>query len=129
VRHSLILALTLLAFGGCYRTHYVNLQPANVTVSEPATRSNRSGWQHFFLFGWVPSERVYTADTLCGSNAVVTEIRTERTFVQGLVEQLCSYYVNIYSPYNAEVFCASPANPDHVVATPSPLPSVAPPAE
>ena len=49
------------------------------------------------------------ANQACGPAARVREIRTQQTFTQGLVAVLASYYVNIYSPYNAEVFCAPDA--------------------
>ena len=98
-----------LAVLGCYRTTYRNFGiPTGTSVTTPAPHP--PSWQHFFLWGWVPSERVIPASRICGEGHV-KEIRTRQTFLEGLVEQLCSYYVNIYSPYDAEVVCddAAPA--------------------
>ena len=33
------------------------------------------------------------------------EIRTRETFVQGLIAAFAGYYINVYSPYTAEVIC------------------------
>lgn len=104
---SILLALIL---AGCFRTHYINLDPPGTdSPGTVATRSSISGWQHFFIWGWVPRERVIEAEKVCGPGAHVQEIRTQQTFLEGLVQQLASYYINIYSPYDAEVFCAPTA--------------------
>lgn len=127
IRVSLLLVL---AVAGCYRTHYVNLQPPErTTASATPTRSGASGWQHFFLFGWLPRERVYSADQVCGPNAEVQEIRTQRSFLQGLVAILASYYVNIYSPYGAEIFCIPVPPPAPTPNTPNALDGAAPRAD
>ncbi len=106
MRAALVL-LAMIAAGGCYRTQYFNLHlPAAEAQNPVATRTEPSGWQHYFLFGWVPSERVYDSDAACGPQASVSEIRTQRTFLEGVVEQVSNVYgVNIYSPYDAEIFC------------------------
>ena len=56
----------------------------------------------------------------------MSEIRTQQTFTQGLVEILASYYVNIYSPYDAEFLCDSvvvadvtPPHPEEIPTTDS----------
>jgi hypothetical protein len=115
MRSRLLAIGMLLALPSCYRTTYFNLQPPAEGATPLATSSSpASGWQHFFLWGWAPDKRVYTAESLCGTEARVEEIRTQQTFTQGLVEILASYYVNIYSPYDAQIVCApfAEATPD-----------------
>ena len=107
VARTLALML-LLAAGGCFRTNYVNLAP---TIVPPAAatprvmRADPSGWQHFFVYGWVPDERVIYADQICGSADNVREIHTEQTFAQGLIAMFAGYYMNIYWPYTGKVIC------------------------
>jgi len=110
---GLVVALAFAgALAGCYRTHYVNLQPPGTDSPNAAvTKLGVSSWQHFFIWGWVPSERVVDAAKICGPTDQVRELRTQQTFLEGLVAELASYYVNIYSPYDAEVFCAPLAPP------------------
>jgi hypothetical protein len=103
---ALALAAVVLATTGCFRTVYHNLEPpsAQVTTQSSRPREN-SGWQHFFVYGWAPSERVIDAAGRCGGSGQVQEIRTEQSFVQGLIATFAGYYVNIYSPYTGEVVC------------------------
>lgn len=113
-RHLAIL-LVAVSIGGCYRTHYVNLQPPPVegrqarstegSAAEPV-RVRPTGWQHFFVFGWFPPERVFHADQECGGTERVREIRTQQTFTEGLVALVAGVdNVNVYSPYDAQIFC------------------------
>ncbi len=48
------------------------------------------------------------AAAACGGADRVEEIRTQQTFLQGLVEAGTSFYVNVYSPWNGEILCAPP---------------------
>ena len=103
----LALAGLLWATTGCFRTVYHHLEPPSY---QPATHSPRvvredSGWQHFFLYGWAPGEKVIDAAGRCGGPGQVQEIRTEQTFLQGFIGAIAGYYINIYSPYTGEVVC------------------------
>ena len=102
----LVLAAVTLAATGCFRTVYHNLEPPSY---HPTTQSSRprenSGWQHFFVYGWAPSERVIDAAGRCGGLPQVQEIRTEQSFGQGLIATFAGYYINIYSPYTGQVVC------------------------
>ena len=104
---TLALAAVLLAASGCFRTVYHHLEPPSY---QPATQSPRvvredSGWQHFFIYGWAPGEKVIDAAGRCGGAGQVQEIRTEQTFLQGFIGEIAGYYINIYSPYTGEVVC------------------------
>ena len=106
---TLVVTVTLL-LAGCFRTRYVNLQPRLLLASPSAataapTPKPHSSWQSFFIWGWVPSQRVIPAAEICGGPESVKEIRTERTFVQGLIAMFAGYYINIYSPYDGLVVC------------------------
>lgn len=123
MRRALLLILCIATQPlGCHRTHYVNLQPPPDSAPSPlaASRAAASGWQHFFIWGWVPRMRTYDIAEICGRGGRVSEIRTQQRFTQGLVAILASYYVNIYSPYDAEFFCASAPPPDDAPATAAP---------
>ncbi len=65
----------------------------------------QSGWRHFFVYGWAPSERVIDARGYCGGAEYVQEIETRQTFVQGPIATFAGYYINIYSPWTGEVVC------------------------
>ena len=105
----LALGATLLLIG-CYRTKYINLMrqsafnPPRVASDAPKPQPH-SSWQHFFIWGWVPSVRVIPAGDICGGPEYVKEIRTERAFVQGLIAQFAGYFINLYSPYTGDVVC------------------------
>jgi hypothetical protein len=124
MRLRVIVLLMAGVAAGCYRTHYVNLQPAGDERPDAAiSRADESGWQHFFLFGWFPDERRYPANELCENGALVREVHTQRTFMQGVATALSSYYVNIYSPYYLDVFCQEPPAPDLDNTAQAPEPS------
>ena len=101
----MIIAFLALATG-CYKTTYVNLYAEEYSTPVDSVPTNRqvSGWQHFFLFGWVPGEMTIDSTELCGEG-YVEKIHTRRTFVQGLVAALASFYINIYSPYTGKTVC------------------------
>jgi hypothetical protein len=95
----------------CHRTVYVNLRPPGAvsTASDQGHQYHRgesgSGWQHFFMWGWFPITKVIDGEKVCGGPNRVLEIRTQRTFLEGLVGALAGYYVNIYNPYDGRVVC------------------------
>ena len=111
---SLVALGVALLLGGCFRTRYINLAPhpaleaaaASAIPRTPPTPKPHSGWQHFFIWGWVPGERVIPAAEICGGPEWVKEIRTERRFVQGLIAAVAGYYINVYSPYDGRVVCS-----------------------
>ncbi len=98
--------LVVCATGGCYRTVYRNFEPAEeARAVDPVRRS--SAWRSFFLYGWLPSQVVVDAAAECGGVANVREIRTSRSFGQGMVAMIAtSGGVNVYSPWTGEVVCA-----------------------
>jgi hypothetical protein len=92
---------------GCYKTTYVNLYAKGYSIPEDSIPTNQriSGWQHFFLFGLAPGEKIIDSTELCGEG-YVKEIHTGRKFVQGLLAVITSpYYINIYSPYTGKTIC------------------------
>ena len=97
--------LLCLAVAGCFRTTYMNIKPPRGLAVAADDPKPASSWQHFFFFGLIPGERVIRADHICGSSNAIGEVHTEQTFVQGLVEMLTSFYVNIYSPWTGKVTC------------------------
>ena len=103
--------LAALVASGCYRTTYVGLKPpARDTPEFWQVPQQRTSWQHFFIWGWVPDLRVIHAERICEGAEKVESIRTRRRFVQGLVAAFAGYYINIYSPYNGSVFCRRPVH-------------------
>ena len=104
IASTLLLCLLLTA---CYRTHYVNFSPQNpIRAEAPAPdKPVRSGWQHFFLWGWVPDEKPIDARAACGGSENIDSIQTRQTFLEGLVHQVTTYYVNIYSPWDGAIYC------------------------
>ncbi len=104
---ALLLIGSLLSVG-CLRTTYRHLygEQGDAEVGfegQPDRRPAR--WQHFYLFGWVPGERRIKSGEICGEVGV-DEIRTKRSFVQGLLTAITSLlYINIYSPFTAETHC------------------------
>jgi hypothetical protein len=92
---------------GCYRAVYRNLEPPGTTVERVVAVRRPSAWRSFFLYGWMPREARVNAAAECGGAANVREIRTRRTFTQGLVAAFASSSgVNVYSPWTGEVVCA-----------------------
>lgn len=130
---ALVLAACATALG-CYRTHYVHFAPqaappagASEDSAPPPEPLRVSGWQSFFLYGWVPSERRIDARELCGGADAIESIRTQQTFLQGLVAAFAGYIVNIYSPYDAAVYCRMPGRASSAIPTDSaPIGAVAP---
>ena len=90
----------------CYRTVYRNFEPAEDTARARVAPQRSPSWRSFFLYGWLPRELVVQAGTECGGAVNVREIRTRRTFRQGLVAKFASSAgVNVYSPWTGEVVC------------------------
>lgn len=100
-----LLGLILIGTLACHRTVYMHLSDPATVGTQTVPQQPSSRWQHFFIFGWFPSERTIDARAACGGTHLVKEIRTRQTFAQGLLEILTSYYVNIYSPWTGEVVC------------------------
>lgn len=103
-----LLSLSVVVGAGCFRTAYTNLTPfSNKPVEEPPNVSHDApnSWQHFFIYGWVPSEKKIDAAKACGGAEHVERIETRQTFVQGLIAAFAGYYVNVYSPYTGAVIC------------------------
>jgi hypothetical protein len=91
---------------GCYRTVYRNLEPPGATAHARVAPQRSSSWRNFFLYGWLPREVVVQAGAECGGAANVREIRTRRSFRQGLVAKFASSAgVNVYSPWTGAVVC------------------------
>ena len=92
---------------GCYRTVYRDLKPPGDTARAPVMPQRSSRWRSFFLYGWLPGELIVQAAAECGGAANVREIRTRRSFGQGLVATFASSAgVNVYSPWTGEVVCS-----------------------
>ncbi len=107
---SRVLVLVLLACcAGCYQATYQHLgPPPPPQEGVPASAAgNGKGWQHFFVYGWVPNRKIIRAAEICGGADQIDRIETGQTFVQGLIESLASFYINIYSPYTGRVVCRS----------------------
>jgi hypothetical protein len=91
---------------GCYRTVYRNFALPGDTARPRTESRHSSSWRSFFLYGWLPRELVVQAGAECGGATRVREIRTRRTFQQGLVAKFASSAgVNVYSPWTGEVVC------------------------
>ena len=105
---TLCLILLGLVLSACYRTHYVNFSPQNPLRAPAAAPEKpvRSGWQHFFIWGWVPDERIIDARAACGGSQSVDSIKTRRTFLEGLVAAFAGYYINVYSPWDGAIYCS-----------------------
>ncbi len=121
-----LLGLTLLT--GCFRTHYENFSPANPNRAplQGVIEKRGRSWQHFFLFGWIPVERVIDARALCGGADKVVTVQTRQTFLEGLVETFAGYYINIYAPWDGAVYCNEPPSAP-APAAPLPTDPAAPP--
>ena len=102
------LCLVLVVAMGCFRTEYRNLVPPSSPpeVSEGSPVRGGKRWQSFFIFGLAPGQRVFDASDQCGTAENIESIRTRRTFFQGLIAGVAGvYFFNIYSPYDAAVWC------------------------
>ena len=110
----IVILLIMLTSSGCYRAVYKNVQGGRDSAREGHSKgstpvlvdnSSESGWQHFFIYGLVPSEKIINASGICGGAEHIKSISTRRTFAEGLVTMFAGYYINIYSPYDGEVEC------------------------
>jgi Bor protein len=101
---SAALLLACAALSGCYRTVYRNLLPPNipppVETDQTLAKHGRWGWQHFFAYGLIPSEREVDAAAQCGGEEHVSTVETRVTYL----EMMVSPY-QIYSPWDAHVTC------------------------
>ena len=107
-RIQLVLFCLFLAFApACARTVYTNLHPQLPApkLAPDVDRSSPKYWRHFFIYGWVPGELVIDASAYCNGTAHIERIETQQSFVQGLIEAVAGYYINIYSPYTGRVVC------------------------
>lgn len=114
MKHLVMSVLVAISCAACHRTVYSNFAPLSAApVEEPAdvAREAPGGWQHFFIWGWIPGERRINAAGACGGTDHVKRIETRQTFLQGLIAVLASYYINIYSPYTGAVICDQSAVP------------------
>ena len=131
MRWKLAALLCLVLLTACYRTHYTNFSPANPNLAPQTTQPVKrgSGWQHFFIWGWIPSELTIDARQDCGGAENVHSIQTRRTFLEGLVAAFAGYYINIYSPWDGTLYCRQHPTTLAPSATPAPAPAtVSPPA-
>ena len=78
-----------------------------VPVSNDAINplSRTGGWQSFFIYGWVPGEKVINATAACGGVEKIGVIRTRQTFLEGVVARVAGGYINVYSPWDGVVYC------------------------
>ncbi|MFA5073958.1 MAG: hypothetical protein WC539_08715 [Nitrospirota bacterium] len=103
--------MIMLFISGCYRTVYMNVQgdasPKKMTIEEleKIPDFDETHWQHFFIYGWVPSEKIINAADICGGAGNIASIKTRLTPLEGLVGAVAGYYINIYSPYDGNVVC------------------------
>jgi hypothetical protein len=100
----MLVLVILLLQAGCYRTHYERFSAMRSDL-DGNLPVQVTGWQSFFLWGWVPGEKKIDAREKCGGEDKIHSIETRRTFLEGLVAAFAGYYVNIYSPFNGAVFC------------------------
>jgi hypothetical protein len=114
MKRLLPLCLLAMTCAGCFRTTYSHLGPVSTNPVNEPTHTRRDAppsWQHFFLFGWVPTEKTIDAAGACGGAQHVKQIETRETFVQGLVTALSTFYINVYSPYTGAVTCDDTREP------------------
>ena len=127
MREALALSFLLLLSTSCFRTHYENFSPANPNLApqtaQPVKRG--SGWQHFFIYGLVPSELTIDAREQCGGTENLHSIQTRQTFIEGLVESFAGFYINIYAPWDGAVYCRQKPVTLAPSATPAPAPAPA----
>jgi Bor protein len=105
---ALAIALCL-ALPACWRTTYVNLlppaMPPAVETDQTVVKQTPSGWQSFFVWGLIPTEKVIDAAKLCGGEEHVARIETRQSILEGLIQSVAGYYINVYAPYNGHVVC------------------------
>ena len=102
---SVRLVATMILLAGCYRTVYRNVEPFDAPAPPVRMVPRSPSWRSFFLYGWVPPAVVVDAAGECGGAGRVRELRTRKTFTQGLVDAFASSGVNVYSPWTGEVVC------------------------
>lgn len=125
MKQVIILLIVMFSISGCYRTVYMNVQgdrnPTKVTLEqlEKLPDYDDSNWLHFFIYGLVPSEKIIDVAQPCGGAEHIASINTRQTFLQGLVQEAASYYINIYSPYDGHVVCDKPKMPEKLDSTSS----------
>ena len=113
MRRYLLLIVMLSALTGCHRAVYTNVQgdrkPQELTMKqlEALPDYDETSWQHFFIYGLLPSEQIIEAAQLCRGSEHIAAIKTKQTFLEGLVASVAGYYINIYSPYDGHVVCDS----------------------
>lgn len=111
MRRYLFLIVMLGALAGCHRAVYTNVQgdgkPQGLTREklEALPDYDDTSWQHFFIYGLLPSETTIEAAQLCKGAEHIAAIKTKQTFLEGLVASVAGYYINIYSPYDGHVVC------------------------
>ena len=111
MRNLIISTFIIISLTGCFRTEYANVLPKEAPMSVPVSPeainplSRSGGWQSFFIYGWVPGEKVINATAACGSAEDIGVIKTQRTFLEGLVAAIAGFYINIYSPWDGAVYC------------------------
>ena len=118
MRRLLWVILVSFCLFGCSRAVYINVQGDKVAQKIPMERIESTPgfddtqWQHFFLYGWVPDERIIDAAKLCNGKEHIVAIKTKETFLEGLVTQAATVYINIYSPYDGCVVCDKSLEPE-----------------
>ncbi len=90
-----ILIVLALLLSSCQSTHLDFQKPQGFEF-----RSKKTA--HFFLFGLIPPEKVYSTRTLCGKGAVMTTAETYTSFLNGLLTGLT---FAIYTPQNIIAKC------------------------
>ena len=113
IRSSMVVAMTLVSFSalqGCYRISVEN-NGLKVPVRMNASKGTHGGhitatrWNHFFLFGLVPTSRPNIKEMLEpkvpeGGEIANLSVRTEMSFVNGLV---CALVGIIYCPFQTTI--------------------------
>lgn len=96
----------LVASAGCFTTRYYNFpsRPDEQEATDPHAwgRRGASGTQPFFLYGWIPVERVIPADLECGAPENIWRIETEQSASDYI---LTTITMGIYTPWTGKVIC------------------------
>jgi hypothetical protein len=96
----------VLLLGGCYQARYVNFPPQNperAPVTWPARPVD--SWRQYYLFGLTPRMQVVDARAACGGAENLHSVHTGQTALQGLLGFFSTLVVNVYSPWEASVYC------------------------